>query len=68
MAERLRKSIMSHEWGHYAEQLKVTASMGIAQHRPNESTRDWLERADKALYAAKSGGRNRTIAASATDR
>jgi diguanylate cyclase (GGDEF)-like protein len=64
MAERLRASIMGHEWGHYGERLKVTASMGVSQHLAGESAKVWLERADKALYAAKSGGRNCTIAAS----
>ena len=38
--------------------LKVTISAGIAQWKPGESLAQTLERADKALYAAKHGGRN----------
>ena len=64
MAERLRTSIVNHDWSHYAEPLKVTASLGVAQHKAGEQTREWLECADKALYSAKTTGRNRTIAAS----
>jgi diguanylate cyclase (GGDEF)-like protein len=37
----------------------VTASFGIALHRPGESTSDVVRRADNALYGAKAAGRNR---------
>lgn len=36
----------------------VTCSIGVAQYRPGEPVGDLLERADKALYAAKRDGRN----------
>jgi diguanylate cyclase len=41
----------------------VTISGGIAIMRDNESLLDFINRADKALYAAKQGGRNRVMAA-----
>ena len=37
----------------------VTVSIGLAQHRPGESSEQTLARADAALYRAKAGGRNR---------
>jgi len=43
--------------------LNVTASFGVAELMPGEAVDDWLNRADKALYKAKQGGRNRVIVA-----
>jgi two-component system cell cycle response regulator len=64
MAERVRAAIHRHTWSHYAETLRVTVSCGAAQRGPREPIKEWLQRADKALYAAKGGGRDRTCKAS----
>lgn len=40
----------------------VTISVGAAQYRRGESLPQFIQRADDALYAAKSGGRNRVVA------
>jgi hypothetical protein len=37
----------------------MTVSMGLAEHQPGEAVELTLDRADKALYAAKHAGRNR---------
>jgi predicted signal transduction protein with EAL and GGDEF domain len=37
----------------------VTVSIGIAESRPNATVEQIIEQADKALYSAKQGGRNR---------
>lgn len=37
----------------------VTISLGLAEHRKGETIEEWIERADEALYLAKSKGRNR---------
>lgn len=42
---------------------KVTVSIGIAHFEDNETPGDLIERADKALYASKQNGRNRTTVA-----
>lgn len=40
--------------------LSITVSAGVAEVRPGESISSVLERADRALYAAKAAGRNQT--------
>ncbi|HLT78367.1 MAG TPA: GGDEF domain-containing protein [Ferrovibrio sp.] len=47
---------------------QITISAGIAEYRPGESLSVFVQRADKALYAAKRQGRNRVVTAtSSTD-
>jgi len=58
-AERLRQAVEKMQWEAPMEGKKVTASFGIAQRLPSESLLDFIERADTALYRAKSAGRNR---------
>ncbi|MCP4904630.1 MAG: diguanylate cyclase [bacterium] len=41
------------------EPVRITISMGIARLRPGESASSWIERAGRALYQAKEGGRGR---------
>jgi two-component system, cell cycle response regulator len=64
VAERVRISIANHDWARTADGLRVTASFGVAVKRESESIRDWIGRADRAVYAAKHGGRNRVVSAS----
>lgn len=61
-AERLRAAI---EAARIADlpQLTFTASFGIATLQDGETLEAWLERADRAMYAAKTAGRNRVATA-----
>jgi diguanylate cyclase len=40
---------------------RVTISIGVATLRPGESPVEFIERADKAMYAAKAAGRNNVM-------
>lgn len=58
-AERLRRVIMSSKIAN-REDLRVTASFGVAQIEPGDTQESIVKRADQALYDAKNSGRNRT--------
>ena len=61
LVERLRHRL--EQAGHEClpNGTRVTASFGIAQRVPGESLDQWLDRADRLLYAAKAAGRNRSV-------
>jgi two-component system cell cycle response regulator len=59
VADRLRQVVASHDWRAIEENLLVTISCGVAEWTVGEPVREWLDRADRALYQAKRDGRNR---------
>jgi diguanylate cyclase (GGDEF)-like protein len=59
VAERIRRAVASHDWDRTAPGLRVSCSFGVAERRPGESIKDWMDRADQAAYESKRGGRNR---------
>ncbi len=61
-AERLRQKLAELEVETPSGTLKFTVSIGANEWQPIEETLEAaLARADKALYAAKDGGRNRVV-------
>lgn len=64
VAERIRKAIEISETQFKDTALKVTVSLGITQFdfEKDHHERDFIERADKALYQSKEHGRNLTTA------
>ena len=65
-AERIRAHLAGRPITVGDQLVPVTASIGVAQHDPSDVTPPALiARADKALYAAKAGGRNRVMTADA---
>jgi diguanylate cyclase (GGDEF)-like protein len=64
LAERIRAAIESHAFMYEGKRLPVTASLGVSELSSGiESSQTLLKTADKALYSAKSGGRNRVVTA-----
>ncbi len=47
---------------------KITVSLGVARYRNKESTTNFIERCDAALYQSKKGGRNMTTIAAPTSK
>jgi diguanylate cyclase (GGDEF)-like protein len=65
VAERMRQAIASHPEAVADTTLNLTISLGVASTDvfPGASTDDLISRADIALYAAKSAGRNSAVQA-----
>ena len=60
LSERLRAAVETRPVQHGGRNIRVTASVGAApRHEDDATLDDLLARADIALYAAKSFGRNR---------
>jgi diguanylate cyclase (GGDEF)-like protein len=62
-AERLRVDIEATRIEVPGTVLSVTCSLGVAEHAAGQSVDQLLKNADVALYAAKTSGRNRVVAA-----
>ncbi|CBL44605.1 conserved hypothetical protein [gamma proteobacterium HdN1] len=63
IAERLRNTIANLSVIHDGKEIPVTISVGVAALQKQETTQQFMERADKALYRAKNSGRNRVAVA-----
>ncbi|WP_321494203.1 GGDEF domain-containing protein [uncultured Desulfobacter sp.] len=63
LAEQIRTSLEKMRWQSKSSGKDIgtiTISMGVAQFIPGEDLDSLIVRADKAMYAAKNNGRNRT--------
>lgn len=61
VGERIRQTIEGHEFVFEGKKIPVTISVGVSTRHATET--EWTtmyDRADKALYQSKQGGRNRT--------
>jgi diguanylate cyclase (GGDEF)-like protein len=59
IAERARKAVETAVVRAGDVDVQVTVSIGLAERRPGEGRGELIERADAAMYRAKTGGRNR---------
>ena len=62
-ADELRTAIGELKFHFRGEPIRVTVSCGITELRPGDEAGEVFDRADKALYSAKDGGRNACVAA-----
>jgi two-component system, cell cycle response regulator len=67
LAERLRGAIERLGIHYESAAIPVTASLGIAEYHSGESLENLVDRADRAMYSAKIGGRNRVKVAEAAN-
>ena len=58
LAEKIRTAVALHN---FPGTGKITVSLGVAEHLPDEKAVDFFHRVDSALYAAKNGGRDRVV-------
>ena len=65
LMERLRQAVQAMQVpvAQGGQPITVTVSIGLARHALADPLAGTLERADRALYAAKAGGRNRVVPA-----
>ncbi|MDP4546845.1 sensor domain-containing diguanylate cyclase [Marinobacter sp. MDS2] len=62
LCERIRETIAQSRVNTTAGDIQYTISMGIAQLGGEpENYMQWMQQADKALYRAKEGGRNKVV-------
>jgi diguanylate cyclase (GGDEF)-like protein len=62
VAERARLAISELRWtAEGGAQVRLTASIGVARQRADESRDAVIARADRAMYTAKSRGRNAVV-------
>lgn len=64
LGERIVREVRAGRYGEDNKRFPVSVSVGVATRTPADRDQEALiNRADKALYAAKSGGRDRVVAA-----
>lgn len=62
VAERMRDRLSTLAFGmNEGSTFSVTATFGVAESEPDVNAKELMEAADRALYRAKSAGRNRVI-------
>jgi diguanylate cyclase (GGDEF)-like protein len=65
LTERFRTALKTMCFQRGGRVFGVTVSIGVAEIKPGEQIEPWIERADRALYAAKQSGRNKVVEAGA---
>jgi len=68
LAERIRQEVEQQTFPSGKGPFKATLSIGVASTEDVRDKAEIIARADQSLYAAKHGGRNRTVCYADLDR
>jgi diguanylate cyclase (GGDEF)-like protein len=60
-AERIRKTVENTKFIYKGRRLFVTISIGVTEYTEGQDLKEFLEKADRALYQAKEMGRNKVV-------
>ena len=66
LADRIRRRVANLDCRCDGETIKLTVSAGVAALEKDDTAQQLFEKADQALYLAKTKGRNRTVLAAAS--
>lgn len=61
-SEQIRADVANIKLPDSMKKACMTISLGVSQKKPDEALMDTIKRADRSLYAAKSKGKNQSIA------
>jgi diguanylate cyclase (GGDEF)-like protein len=65
-AERVRSAVEALDFPEIDASLRITISIGVAEHARRTESAATIKRADDSLYVAKKNGRNQCVAAALT--
>ena len=58
LLDKIREAIAKASFNYKEQPMNITLSIGITEFKPQDSLETAFERADQALYQAKTSGRN----------
>jgi diguanylate cyclase (GGDEF)-like protein len=61
LLDRLRSSAEEHSFWYDETRLHLTLTIGVASYEAGQSTTEWINSADKNLYAGKKSGKNKVV-------
>ena len=59
--ERIRTSISEHTFWYDEQRLAFSITIGVAEYRSGQNLSEWINAADKKLYAGKANGKNQVF-------
>ena len=61
LLDTFRKTIENYTFSDKGTDVKLTITIGLAAFEPDISMTEWINIADKKLYAGKYGGKNQVV-------
>lgn len=62
LLEGIRREVEQHLFTYEKQELHLTITIGVAKYEEGMSLDEWIDMADKKLYAGKKSGKNRMVA------